>query len=206
MKKIILRGIGLFFSFSVITFAVLVVFSLNYDETNSRDRANSYYIQNSIEIDWSVPEVFHFIQYRIPEIYTDLTDMHDEFTILNAEKLEVGAEIKCIEGDDRDIVHNHYVVTKVTLNKLIQFESTPTIVYDRETKKEMGRMNVYVYFDFDELGKERTLLTQTVVIDMLNPFFKSLIDILAFISGNRGEWEKQFHDELINFKPIIENN
>lgn len=204
MKKKILWFMGIFFGLLTIIFAVLVVSSISFDESNPRDRANSYYIKNSVEIDRSVSEVFHFIQYRIPEIYTELTGMHTEFTILNAEKLEEGAEIKCIEGDDHDIVHNYYVVTKVVPNKLIQFESTPSIVYDRETKKEMAKMNVYVYFDFATTKGNATLLQQTIVIDMLNPFSKSLIDILAFLTGNRGEWARQFHDELYNFKPIIE--
>ncbi len=157
-----------------------------------------------MQIDRPVPYVFRFIQFRIPEIYQELTNMHTEFTILNAEKLEVGAEIKCIEGDDNDIVHNHYVVKEVVPNKIIRFESTPTIVYDRKTEKEMARMNVYVYFNFAEADKNKTLLQQTIVIDLLNPFQKTLLDTLAFLTGNRGKWDRQFRDELVNFKPIIE--
>ncbi|WP_345977543.1 hypothetical protein [Sulfurimonas sp. HSL3-7] len=204
MKKKIIWIAGVLFGFLLVVFSTLILSSLNYDASNPRDRANSYYIHNSIEIDRPVSEVFHFIQYRLPEIYQELTDMHTEFTILNAQRLEKGAEIRCLEGDKHDIVYNHYIVTKVVANTLIQFESTPTIVCDRKTKTEMAQMNVYVYFDFAETDRGTTRLQQTIVIDMLNPFYKSLIDVLAFVTGNRGEWARQFRDELVNFKPIIE--
>lgn len=118
MKRILLPGI--FLVLILLGYAALLLASLSYDESNPRDRANSYYIHNRVEINRPVSEVFSFIQYRIPEIYTELTGMHSAFEILNADKLEVGAEIKSIEGDNDEIVRNLYVVTKVVPEKLIQ--------------------------------------------------------------------------------------
>lgn len=184
--------------------AALITSSLTYDRSNPRDRSNAYYIRNTVEIDKDISEVYHFIKHRIPEVYQELTHMHTEFTILNADELIEGAEIECIEGDTNDIVHNHYVVTKTIENELIQFESKPSVVTDRKTGKAMMKMNVYVYFDFHALQRNTTSLSQTIVIEMPNPLIKSLIDAIAFFSGNRGEWEEQFKDELVNFKPIIE--
>lgn len=204
LRRKIIWGIGAFAAVLISGFLVLITTSLSYDHSNPRDRANSYYITNSVEIDRPVDEVFTFIQYRLPDIFNELTDMHTEFRILNGDKLEVGTKVRCIEGDDNDIVNNLYVVKSVETNKLIHFASTPTIVYSRKTNKEMGRMNVYVYFDFAETSSGGTLLQQTIVLDMMNPFYKSFIDILAFMTGNRGQWSEQFRDELVNFKPIIE--
>lgn len=130
--------------------------------------------------------------------------MHTTLDILNADGLVEGAEINCIEGDDDDVVHNHYVVTRVIENQAIQFESTPSVEYTRDSNREVAKMNVHVYFDFEQAGAEKTVVEHTIVIVMLNPFIKSMIDAMAFVTGNRGEWEKQFRDELVNFKPIIE--
>ena len=198
---VIVSGVMLLLALPVL---IMVLLSVTYDRSNPRDRPNSYYISNVVEIDRDEATVFQFIQYHLPDIYTELTDMHTSFDILNAAGLVAGAEIRCIEGDDNDVVHNHYIVTEVIENRLIQFESKPTIVYNRNNDKEVAKMNVHVYFDIERAGTRKTQLKQTIVIDMLNPLFKSVMDILAFITSGREEWKKQFRDELVNFKPIIE--
>ncbi|MBA1148587.1 hypothetical protein H0Z60_16175 [Ectothiorhodospiraceae bacterium WFHF3C12] len=68
----------------------------------------------------------------------------------------------------------------------------------------MAKVNVWDYFDFEPLGAHRTRLTQTVVLDMKNPFLKSVIDIAAFLSGNRREWERQFEEQLGNLAAFAE--
>lgn len=69
---------------------VIVISSLSYDESNPRDRPNSYYSFESVVIDRPVAEVFRFVQHEIPSIYTRMSPMHEKFEILNAEAL-VGA-------------------------------------------------------------------------------------------------------------------
>ncbi|MCB1308073.1 MAG: hypothetical protein KDK30_07835 [Leptospiraceae bacterium] len=41
-------------------------------------------------------------------------------------------------------------------------------------------------------------MTQTVVLDMKNPFIKALIDIIAFLAGTRADWERQFREQNEN--------
>ena len=170
-------------AFLVLGFGALLVSSLVYDKSNPRNRPNSYLIEVSVEVHKPLEYVYEFVKYRKADIYTELTSMHDKFEILNADGLVEGAEIECIERDEDDVVHHRYVVTKDVEDELIQYESTPSIIYDRETNRKIGECNTYVYYDFERLDDNRTRLTQTVVIDMLNPLYKSIGDIVGFVIG-----------------------
>lgn len=61
-----------------------------------------------------------------------------------------------------------------------------------------AEVDVWDYFDFEPLAPNRTRLTQTVVLEMKSPVLKSIIDIAAFVSGTRGDWERQFSEQLRN--------
>ncbi|MBM4278554.1 MAG: hypothetical protein FJ130_11855 [Deltaproteobacteria bacterium] len=139
-------------------------------------------------------------------MYTKLTSMHSQFNIVNANGLIEGAEIECIEGDDDDIVHHRYVVTHDREDVLIQYESTPSIIYDKKTNKKTGECNTYVYYDFVNQGNDRTVPKQTVVIDMLNPFYKAIGDIIGRLSGSRARWSQEFQEELENMARYIEQD
>lgn len=96
--------------------------------------------------------------------------MHEKFEIVNADSLVRGAEIDCVEGDEREIVRNRYIVTEAVENRLIAMASTPALVYSRRTGKLSAEVEVYDYFDFESLSTERNLLRLTVVLD-----FRSLL-------------------------------
>jgi hypothetical protein len=183
----------------------LVLASQSYDRSDPRAKPNSYHSVEEVVIDRPVEDVFRFIQYDIPAVYTRLSPMHEKFEIVNAGALTVGAEIDCVEGDDREIVRNRYVVTEVIENRRIAMSSTPTRVYNRDTGKLTTEVNVYDYFDFVPLGPNRTRLTQTVVLDMKNPFIKALIDIIAFLTGTRDDWEQQFREQNKNLAAFAED-
>lgn len=130
--------------------------------------------------------------------------MHETFEILNAEALVEGAEIDCVEGDEKEIVRNRYVVTEVIENELIAMASTPTRVFERESGELVAEVDVWDYFDFEPLGPDRTRLVQTVVLDMKSPVLKSLVDVAAFLSGTRNDWELQFEEQLQNLGAFAE--
>lgn len=109
-----------------------------------------------------------------------------------------------MEGDQKEIVRNHYVVTDVVEHELIAMVSKPTRVYDRESGALVAEVDVWDYFDFEPLGPDRTRLTQTVVLDMKSPLTKAVVDIVAFLSGSRGDWERQFEEQLENLARFAE--
>lgn len=203
LRKVMLSGLVVV-SLLGLGFGALVVSSLSYDESNPRDRPNAYYSVHSVVIERPVAHVFRFVQHEIPSAYTRMSPMHEKFEILNAGALVEGAEVDCVEGEQKEVVRNRYVVTQVIQHRLIAMESIPTRVYDRESGELVAEVNVWDYFDFEPLGAHRTRLTQTVVLDMKNPFLKSVIDIAAFLSGNRGEWERQFEEQLRNLAAFAE--
>lgn len=182
----------------------LVISSVSYNESDPRDRPNSYYSVESVVIDRPVADVFRFVQHDIPFVYTRLSPMHEKFEILNADALVEGAEVDCVEGDEKEIVRNRYVVTEVIENQLIVMASTPTRVYDRESAALVAEVDVWDYFDFEPLGPTRTRLVQTVVLDMKSPILKSVVDIAAFLSGTRRDWERQFKEQLQNLAAFAE--
>jgi hypothetical protein len=188
----------LFMAALLLIYTSLVLSSLKYDHSDPRAKPNSYYSVEEVIIDRPVQYVFRFIQNDIPFVYTRLSPMHEKFEIVNAGALTLGAEVDCVEGDAREMVHNRYVVTEVIVNRRIAMSSTPTRVYDRRTGRLTTEVNVYDYFDFEPLGPDRTLLRQTVVLDMKSPFVKALIDIVAFLAGTRDDWEQQFRDQNRN--------
>ena len=194
----LLGAVALVVAAILVTYTSLVVASLSYDRSDPRARPNSYHSVEDVVVDRPVEDVFRFIQYEIPAGYTRLSQMHEKFEILNADALVVGAEIDCVEGDEREIVRNRYVVTEVIDNRYIAMASTPTRVHDRETGKVTTEVNVYDYFDFEPLGSDRTRLTQTVVLEMKSPFIKALIDIMAYLTGTRDDWEQQFREQNRN--------
>jgi hypothetical protein len=187
-------------------FGALVISSLSYDEANPRDRPNAYYSVESVVIDRPVADVFRFVQHQIPSVYTRMSPMHEKFEILNAEALVEGAVIDCVEGDAKEVVRNRYVVTEVIENRLIAMASTPTRVYDRASGEPVAEVDVWDYFDFEPLGPRRTRLVQTVVLDMKSPVLKSVIDIAAFLSGTRSDWERQFEEQLQNLAAFAEGS
>ena len=116
-------------------------------------------------------------------------------------------------------MHNHYVVTKVISNELIYFESVPTRVYSerpppkvvalscsRKDNRLITTMDVFVHFDFVSISETRIELKQTIVMVPESPVFKAFLDTAAFLTGTRNEWAKQFRDELVRFKPLIERH
>ncbi len=197
-----IRRVGLVGLFLVgvlaVGFGILVISSMSYDESDPRDRPNSYYSVVSAEVDRPVADVFRFVQYEIRRVYPETSPMHEKFEILNADGLVEGAEVDCVEGDAKELVRNRYVVTEVVPNRLLVLASSPTVVLDRATGQQVAEVDVWNHFDFEPLGRDRTRLTQTVVMDMKSPFIKSAIDVFAFLSGNRGLWERQFTEELEN--------
>jgi hypothetical protein len=180
----------------VVAASALIVSSLSYDRFDPRDRPNSYMSVESAVVERPVEDVFRFVQYGIPGIYTRMSPMHERFDIVNAAGLVFGAEVDCVEGDDRQQVRNHYVVTEVVTNERIVMESRPTRVYDRSSGRQLAEVEVWTYFDFERLDGGRTRLTQTVVLDMGSPVYKSLADLVAFVTGTRNDWERQFSEEL----------
>jgi hypothetical protein len=204
MVNRVLLGAAAAMSLAVLILGGLVFAAMSYDRSNPRDRANAYYIENSIEIDAPVEAAFSFFRRRIPDVYTEVAGMHGKFEIVNADSLVTGAEIESEEGDESRVVRHRYVVTRVIPARLLQLESTPSVVYDRDTGEEIARVNTDVYYDFEPLDEDRTRLTQTVVIDMLNPFDKAVGDVIAFVSGSRGEWSDQFVEELEGYAAFIE--
>lgn len=191
----ILTGGLLIGTIFILVFMSLVVSSMSYDQSDPRALPNSYHSVETVIIDRPVADVFYFIQYEIPSIYPQMSPMHEKFEILNGDGLVVGAEVDCVEGDENEIVQNHYVVREVFENQLIAMSSEPTRVYNRKTGKLTAEVDVYDYFDFEPIDSDRTRLTQTVVLDMKSPFVKSIIDIAAFLSGTRSDWEQQFIEQ-----------
>ena len=57
------------------------------DNSDPRNRPHAYFITNEVVIDRNVSTVFNYIQSSIPDIYRELTDMHDTFEIINADRL-----------------------------------------------------------------------------------------------------------------------
>lgn len=200
-KRLILIGLAL----CVLTALFLVMRSSSfYDRSNPRNRPNSYLTQVSVEINKPVHDVYLFVKYRKPEVYSQLSDMHNQFKIINAEGLTEGAIVECIEGDEEDIVHHRYIVRKDIEDTLIYYDSTPSIIYDTETNKKIGECNTHVYYDFIRLDGHRTLLNQTIIIDMLNPLYKTIGDIIGWMSGDKEKWTVQFQEELEALKRCIE--
>ncbi len=185
-------------------FLVLMLSAVFYDRSNSRNRPNSYLIEASVEVGKPIHDVYEFVKYRKPEVYIGLTGMHDKFQILNADGLIEGAEIECVEGDEEDVIHHRYIVTRDKRNELIQYESRPSVIFDKETNKKTGECNTFVYYDFIRLDDARTILKQTTVIDMMNPLNKAIGDIVGLLSGSRGAWARQFQEELEILKMHIE--
>ncbi len=204
MKHKIVKGILLMVAIFLVVFIGLVVSSMIYDRSDPRALPNAYRSVDTVIIDRPVSEVFRFIQYEIPSVYTQLSPMHEKFEIVNRDALIVGAEIDCVEGDDKEVVRNRYLVTEVVENKLIAMSSKPTRVYNRKTGKLTAEVDVYDYFDFEPIGPNQTKMIQTVVLDMKNPFIKSFIDIAAFLSGTRGDWEQQFSEQTRNLALFAE--
>ena len=203
LRKAVLVGL-LLLGVLALGLGVLVTSSMSYDASNPRDRPNSYYSVESAVIDRPVADVFRFVQREIPAVYTRMSPMHEKFEILNADALVVGAEVDCVEGDEKEVIRNRYVVTEVAENRLLAMESLPIRVYDRASGDLVAEVDVRDCFDFEPLGPDRTRLTQTVVLDMKSPFLKSLVDIAAFVSGTRGDWERQFSEQLRNLATFIE--
>ena len=202
-KKILLTAIGVVLT-ALLGFAGLALSSLHYDKSNPRNRPNSYLIEVSVKVNKPIHYVYHFVKFKKADIYTKLTNMHNQFKIVNAKGLIEGAKIVCIEADDDDVVHHNYVVTKNIENELIQYESTPTIILDKETNQKIGECNTYVYYDFEKIDKNNTIIRQTIVIDMLNPVYKAIGDIIGIITDSREVWNNQFTEELNTLKAYIE--
>lgn len=194
---IILGGLGL-------GFGVLVLASMSYDESDPRDRPNAYYSVESVVIERPVADVFRFVQHEIPSVYARLSPMHEKFEIINDSALVEGAVVDCVEGDEQEVVRNRYVVTEVIEDRLIAMASTPTRVHDRGSGELVAEVDVWDYFDFEPLGPSRTRLVQTVVLDMKSPVLKSVIDVAAFLSGTRRDWERQFAEQLQNLAAFAE--
>ena len=190
--------------FLFLGFAILMFTSMSYDKSNPRNRPNSYFSELSVEINKPIEYVYNFIKYEIPNIYTETSSMHEQFNIINADGLTEGAEVECIEGDNEDVVHHRYIVKKDIENVLIQMESEPSIIHDKETNKQIGKCNCYCYFDFVALDNNRTMVKQTVVTDMLNPFYKLIVDVMGLMSGGKDLWNDHFQEELENLKLHIE--
>lgn len=184
----------------VAAFLVIVLSPLFYDRSNPRNRPNSYLTEVSVEVN----KTYLFVKYRKPDIYKELSGMHNQFRIINADGLIKGAVVECIEGDEEDIIHHRYVVKEDKEDTLIHYASTPSTIYDKETKKRIGTCNTYVYYDFIRVNGGRTLLRQTVVIDMLNPFYKAVGDVVGWVSGGKEAWSRQFQEELQTLKEHIE--
>ncbi len=180
----------------VLVLGVLVFNATRYDADDPRARPNGYTSIQTIAVDQPVEVVFDFVQRGIPEIYTQMSPMHERYEILNADALIVGAEVDCLEGDPNQITRHHYVVTAAEAPNLLAMESIGTEIIDRASGDHIADIDVWVYFDLTALGAEQTELTQTVVIDMRNPAFKVVNDIMTFVTGTRELWEQQFVEEL----------
>lgn len=204
-RKILLTASALV-GLAALGFAALVVASLRYDRSNPRDRPNAYLYESNVVVDAPVEEAYHFFQYRIPDVYPQVAGMHSRFEILNADALVPGAVVECEEGDDDRIVRHRYVVARVIPNRLLHLESSPSLVYDRESGEEIARTDAEIYYDFEPLDDGRTRLTQTIVIDLLDPFHKALADIAGFLSGTRDQWADQFTGELRRYAGLIERD
>lgn len=204
MRNRILLVAATLTSLAVLAFGALVFAAMSYDRSNPRDRPNAYYIENSVELDAPAEAAFSFFQHRIPEVFPRVAGMHGKFEIVNADSLVTGAVVEREEGDETRVVRHRYVVTRVIRNRLLQLESTPSVVYDRESGKPVAEANSDVYYDFEPLEGERTRLTQTVVIDVLSPFSKAIADVAGVISGSRDEWSHQFAEELEQYARLIE--
>lgn len=124
--------------------------------------------------------------------------MHEKFEIVNADALTIGAELDCVERDKNEVVRNRYIVTEVIEDRLIAMSSKPTKVYNRNSGELVAEVDVWDYFDFEAVGPNRTGLTQTVILDMKSPFAKALSDLVAYVTGTRGDWERQFTEQLQN--------
>ncbi|NIP82916.1 MAG: hypothetical protein GWM90_28295, partial [Gemmatimonadetes bacterium] len=192
MGQKIALGISTLLGLLVLGFLGLVGAALIYDTSNPRDRPNAYLIEHAIEVDAPAEAAYEFLQHRIPDVYTEVAGMHARFEILNADALVPGAVVECEEGDENEVVRHRYVVTRVIPNRLLQMTSSPSIVLDRATGDTIAETDAEVYYDFEPLEGGRTRLTQTVVIDMLDPFHKALTDVAASVSGSRDAWSAQF--------------
>lgn len=196
MRRRILIIAGAMAAIPVFVFGVLVLNALYYDADDPRDRANSYVSRVSATVDQPIEVVFDFVQRGIPAIYHQMSPMHDHFNIVNGDVLVVGAQVDCVEGDPDQIVRHRYVVTEVRPPNMLAMESVDSEVFDRASGDFVTSVDVWVYFDLVRLQSDATELTQTVVMDMGSPFYKATIDVLAFLSGNRGLWEQQFVEEV----------
>lgn len=203
MKSPLYAVLGLLVLVSV-SLTLLVLTSLAHDPFNPRDRPNSYLIRHRTEVDLPVESTWVFMTTRIPEAYTRVTPLHERFEILDGDRLREGVHVDCLEGDARELVHSRYRVTRAVENRLLAMESIPTVVYDRATMEPRARAHTFVYYDFQDLPGHRTRLTQTVVIDMLSPVYKVAADVMAFVTGTRQVWSRQFRDELEGYRRLME--
>jgi hypothetical protein len=170
-----------------------------YDHDDPRSRPNSYLIRVEETAAAPVSRVFGFIKEKKDDVYAQYNDMHSTFRIVNGDSLEEGAEIECVEGEeDGELTVHRYRVTRCVENTLIQYESPDTRIYDvrNGNRKEVGSCRVFVYLDFKENADGNAVVAQTIVIDMKNPVYKVIGDIIGSLSGSRAMWDGHAREEL----------
>lgn len=179
--------------------------SRSRDRLNPRSLVNSYLMTHEVIIDSAPERVFNFITNDMSTHNLGMAKAHSRFAFIKGNAITEGAVFIAEEFQEDEGVKNTYSVQKIIPNKLIYYSSEPTLIYARKGDEweESGYCNAHVYFDIDEIdGKSK--VTQTLVIQMPNFFYKFIIDILASTSEDN-EWHQHLVEELESLKTFIEN-
>lgn len=176
-----------------------------YDFGNSRSRINGYLMTHVVETAAPPADVFDFITYRMEEHNLSIAKAHERFEVTEGEGLTLGSRFIAEEWDDDEGVLNEYVVREVVPDRLIHMASTPSRILERDEQgnvAETGTANAYAYFDLEPIATG-TAVTQTVVIEMPNPFVKFIIDVIILFDDSN-PWQAHLVEELEGLRAAIE--
>ena len=170
-------------------------------------KPNAFHLRDSVTVQRSAATVFNFIVNDLPAHYSDIAKGHKKFKVVGSDEIAEGDSIECHEIARNVEVHHLYKVIKVVPNKHIHLctllSSNPTRAYIQSMGKTIeGKSATYVYFDLEEMASEETRLTQSIVIQMPNLFFK----LTGLLTGQKKLWGSHLSEELYGLKGVIEKS
>ncbi len=158
------------------------------------------YISHSILVSLTIKTSFDFIINDLSKYYSDISKGHEYFKIKNGEKLQIGSIIDCSETAGNQSIMHEYHVNEISPNERIAYYSKPSLVKIKLPWKTIdSKSNTYVYYDFNEIEKDKTEIRLTIGVQFSSAFEK----LFSQVFGGLIPWKKHCIEEMEGLKRIL---
>jgi hypothetical protein len=161
----------------------------------------SIIITHTINVGTETPEKVFFLLRHLDRYYFKLSSAHQEFCILNGDKLRKGAQIF-----NREHIESHSITHMYTVDHFMEERYIKLISHESTITKQLWpfcqiniKLRGILEFNIRTSDTKETLLTCTFSLI----FFNSLGFMAGHLSGTELAWSNHLQDEMSQIKEVL---